>query len=263
MVVVTAKKPAPATASPTKPAASPLTQTRPRVPAVAADKKRAILLEYDAIDDAGRQDLLTREGISSRDIARWRRDAERRLQAATTPPAEPRRAPDSGSEIAADVAGEPPRPADPPPVARHALMAPRGDVVAAHANALVYHAETLSKLLADAQPLRSRRRHAASLERLAEDARAASEQARAILSTRRPDGIDRTNPSDSVDVSAEVVAMLSALPDASSLALAVRLLAQELESSAETPPDSHEPKGLRRREPWWGHEKGGVGSRRQ
>jgi len=264
------------------------------------DAKQALLLEYDAADFRGRHDLLDREGLTIRDVARWRREVARQTtatgntggkqapaagRAKTTKPvvlddateaaavpstaddetaatAEPSTSDDEAATASAKPAkagrGRSRRAAEPvtsPSSPAGPLSALRSDVVAAHASALVYHADALARLVAEAPKTPNDRHRSSAIERVAEAARQTSAAAREVLSARRRSGSSDIPARDAVDVSAELTDMLSTLTDYSSLAVAVQLLAREL-----NPADAAEPgRGRRaapshRRGPWWGAE---------
>jgi hypothetical protein len=249
------------------------------------ETKRRLLLEYDAANFRDRHDLLDREGISVRDIARWRRETAIQLVSSGLPdpvalpvrPADPEPAatpPPAGDAIAAgdatatDISSEPGVPAAKPgrrSRRRDAVPEPggptgplsalRSDVVAAHASALVYHADALARLASDATTgSGARRRRSASLERLIAAANQTKAAAREVLAGRRRSGAQESATRDSVDVSAELTDMLSKLTDYPSLAVAVQLLARELApDSAESPAVARRAQlAERNRRPWWG-----------
>lgn len=251
------------------------------------DQKPALLLEYDTADFRGRHDLLEREGLTVRDIARWRRET---AQLATTgeavpppPPRAPRPARKASPEPAADPAdAEPeagrrssvsrrrrqsstPDVAPPPPAAGPVTPGPlsalRSDVVAAHASAIVYHADALARLTSQAPSAAGYRRRTSPLDQLVEAAAAARAAAREVLSQRRRSGAGEAGLRDSVDVSSELNDMLTKLTDYSSLAIAVQLLARELAPSEVAEPGrTRRPvTGDRPRRPWWGVEEDAAG----
>lgn len=256
---------------------------------------QALLLEYDAADFRGRHDLLDREGLSIRDVARWRREIARQVadgeaplpnprpakknvpvvlddpaaptpQAAPAPQAEqPATAADGdAAEAETDATGQPRagrgrsrRPSEgvtSPDAPGGPMSALRSDVVAAHASALVYHADALSRLIADAPKTPGDRRRTNAIDRLTDAARQTSAAAREVLSIRRRSGVSDTPTRDAVDVSAELTDMLSTLTDYSSLAVAVQLLARELNPAEDLEParTRRPAPGERNRRPWWG-----------
>jgi hypothetical protein len=234
---------------------------------------QALLLEYDAADFRGRHDLLEREGATIRDVARWRREVARQvadgeIPLPTLPPTKTVpavldetawAAVDSG-DTPKDSSSKPEAESQPPaarPRATGPLSALRSDVVAAHASALVYHADSLSRLIADLPQPTGQRRRTSPIDRLTAAARETSAAAREVLSTRRRSGITDTPTRDSVNVSAELNDMLSQLSDYSSLAVAVQLLARELAPAAEHETGAvprRAPSNDRARKPWWGGE---------
>jgi hypothetical protein len=223
---------------------------------------QTLLLEYDAADFRGRHDLLKRERATIRDVARWRREvarqvAEGEIAAPVLPPA--RTGPAVLDEDAPSVDDQPAEPAA-RPRATGPMSALRSDVVAAHASALVYHADALSRLIADAPQPTGQRRRTNPIERLTSAARETSAAAREVLSTRRRSGITDTPTRDSVNVSAELNDMLSQLSDYSSLAVAIQLLARELAPAGEheTGVLARRAQADRARKPWWGGEDSDV-----
>ncbi len=242
------------------------------------DAKWALLLEYDAADFRGRHELLDRERITVRDIARWRRETAK-LRASNGNAGPVRAAKSRAGKAASAGADAPPESAPQPtpeeqptgvgrsrrrsksaegapPPPPGPLSALRSDVVAAHASALVYHADALSRLMAEAPASAAGyRRRSSPIERLTAAAQETSAAAREVLSARRRSGVTDAPARDSVDVSSELTDMLSTLTDYSSLAVAVQLLARELapgEQEAVNPRRTQP--GERNRRPWWGAE---------
>jgi hypothetical protein len=262
------------------------------------ETKRRLLLEYDAANYRDRHDLLDRENISVRDIARWRRETALSMVSdgtsdpgfvpvRATPRSAPRPTGKHGKHAApppepAAAATEPTATEDtdatapaPQPERRGRrrgragaetgassgpLSALRSDVVAAHASALVYHADALSRLASESSAIAgTNRRRSAPLERLVAAANETKLAAREVLSGRRRAAAADSAARDSVDVSAELTDMLSKLTDYPSLAVAVELLARELEPSDATRPSART-RTPRNRRRWWAPEEqnGGV-----
>lgn len=246
------------------------------------DTKRGLLLEYDTADFRGRHDLLAREEISVRDIARWRRETATRATAGHTRPARatPKTTDDAPSGAAdapgpLEVAPAQPTPArkrrsstsgagQPQPKPQEAigpLSALRNDVVAAHASALIYHAGALTRLVAEAPGQDSaRRRNPGPIDKLADAADKTMAAARQVLAAHRRAGGGDVRELSSIEVSTELTDMLSNLTDYSSLAVAVQLLARELATGndADGSPARRQSAGDRQRRPWWGLEDSAV-----
>jgi hypothetical protein len=207
--------------------------------------KRAIVEAYDAADFRGRYTLLDSEGISIRDIARWRRETAPATTSSAPPKPVRRTAQRPPTKRAAKSRG---RNASVP---AEVLDGKRG--IAAHTSALHYHVAQLRSLLPDTLIGEDAQQATVALDRLI----AALEQLDSAVTEfgrqQLPDELPEAR--DPEAIAAELQDMLAGLSDYPSLAVALQILARDLAGAA---PDAARPTGSRvtdrGRRPWWGDE---------
>lgn len=207
--------------------------------------KRAIVEAYDATDFRGRYTLLDGEGISIRDIARWRRETApaKAVQAppkpvrrtAQRPPA--KRATKSRGRTAAVPAG--------------ILDGKRG--IAAHTSALHYHVAQLRTLLPDTLIGEEAQQATPTLDRLIAALDQLDSAATELGRLQLPE--ESSEARDPEAIAAELQDMLAGLSDYPSLAVALQILARDLAGAHPDAAKSTSGRVTDRgRRPWWGDE---------